>query len=464
MKNLTALLILIFSFQIGFSQVTYTEAQRKKDKAKFDSICRKSPNSCIYYGDVIGVNSVFRKFSPRNINKTQKICFNKKFEYISTIDGKTKTGCFYVNTTTGYVALFNTNEQISCNGMNNPQPGFDMIIISKIGESLTFRINNRGEKSFISQKPMEDVPYGGVTNFVIKNVNSLLSDFREPFTNQNLPTLPYFINGIRASSAKYLFGPYFAETIPLKDYFGAFGLGYYTDGMGNTFISLAVESTDQFVKVVKITDVNECFDGSKFKDATEESVAINEQSINDRKKSLENQVNSGNSKNCDASRLLIQHKRKILEYESAYNNYIKSGGNAMSKEGLKLGAKAQDVINQVITHRLESEEKICDLEYSLWLIENQNSSSNKNTINQKMACHKTAIAELKNLEKELSLIDTKLGTNYAKAASEKNVLYFQKMRTINLDCNFKKGKLQENPMNKGASEIGDKLKEMIKRK
>ena len=136
----------------------------------------------------------------------------------------------------------------------------------------------------------------------------------------------------------------------------------------------------------------------------------------------------------------------------------------MSKEGLKMGAKAQNVINQVIMHRLESEEKICNLEYSLWLIANQNSSANKNTINQKMACHEKAIADLDNLEKELSLIDTKSGTNYAKAASEKNVLYFQKMRTINLDCNFKKGQLQENLMNKGANELGDQMKEMLKKK
>jgi len=464
MKNLFILFLTLLSCQFIFSQGTYTEAQRKKDKAKLDSICRKSPNSCIYYSDVIGVNSVFRKFAPRNINRTQKICFNKKFEYISTVDGKTNRGCFYINTITGYVAQFSTNDNNSCAGMNNPQPGFDMIISSKIGESFTFRINNRGEKSFIAQMPIENVPYGGATNFVVKNVNSLLSDFREPFTNQNLPTLPYFIDGITTSSAKYLFGPYHAQRIPLKDYIGAFGLGYYTDGMGNTFISLAVESIDQFVKVLKITDVTECFDGSKFKDGMEESVAINEQSISERKKGLENETNSGNNKNCEASKLLLQHERQILEYESAYNSYLKGGGNPMSKEGLKIGAKAQDVINQVITHRLKSEERICDLEYSLWLIANQNSSANKITINQKMACHKKAIDELNNLKTELSLIDTKAGTNYAKAGSEKNVLYFQKMRSINLDCNFKKGQLQSNPMDKGAKEIGDLLKEMMKRK
>ncbi|SFB68428.1 hypothetical protein [Kaistella jeonii] len=465
MKSFLTLLFAIIFVQFTFGQGTYTESQRKKDKAKLDSICKKSPNSCLNYAEVIGVNSVFRKYAPRKINKTQKICFNKKFEYISTIDGKTTRGCFYINTITGYVALFNTDDRNTCLGMTNPVPGFDMIIASKIGESLTFRINSRGEKFVYSQKPLENIRYGGSINFVVKNVNSLLSNFREPFTNQNLPTLPYFIEGITASSAKYLFGPYYAQRIPLKDYFGVFGLGYYTDGMGNTFISLAVESIDQFIKVVKITDVNECFDGSKFKNGDEENIATNEQSINDRKKGLENEAENASGNSCNAAKTLNLHKTQVLNTELIYNNYVKGGGNPMSKEGLKLGSKAQDVRNEVIKHRLETELKICQTEKNIQTAPSRNSTAGQlSTYQKKLACYNDAVNDLSNLEASLKDIDARQGSNYGKALAEKNVLYFQKMRDINLDCNFKKGKLQENPMNKGANEIGDKLREILKRR
>lgn len=462
MKKLISFLIFCSFLQITFGQGTYTEAQRKKDKAKLDSICKKSPNSCIYYSDMIGAKSVFRKFAPRNINRTQKICFNKKFEYISTVDSKTYRGCFFINTISGHVAQFTANDQNSCDGMNNPQPGFEMIISSKIGESYTFRIDNRGKKTFIAQMPMENVRYGGETNFRIKNVNSILSDFREPFTNQNLPTLGYYINGLSASSVKYLFGPYYAETIPLKDYFGAFGLGYYTDGMGNTFISLAVESIDQFVKVVKISDFNECFDANRFKDESTEAIEISEKNLKEREKELNNQER--NIGDCTTSQDLIDHKRQIIEAEEKFNAYIKSGGNLGSKEGLRLATKAQNITDQVLTHRLETEIKICETENALEnAIKEYSAVNNQNTLRAKIECYKKAQSSLKALESQLKRIDSQQGTNYANAAREKNLLYFKTMKDINLDCNFKKGQLQSNPLTPGAQEMGQKLREMLKK-
>lgn len=462
MKKLISFLIFCNFLQIAFAQGTYTEAQRKKDKAKLDSICKKSPNSCIYYSDMIGGNSVFRKFAPKNINRTQKICFNKKFEYISIIDGKTNRGCFYVNTISGYVAQFTANDENNCDGMNHPQPGFEMIISSKIGESYTFRIDNRGKKTFIAQMPMEKFRYGGETNFRIKNANSISSDFREPFTNQNLPTLGYYINGISASSVKYLFGPYYAEIIPLKDYFGAFGLGYYTDGMGNTFISLAVESIDQFIKVVKITDVNECFDASRFKDESEEAIQTSENNIKDREKELGDQER--NIGDCTTAQDLIDHKRKIIEAEEQFNSYIKNGGNPTSNEGLKLATMSQNVTEQVITHRLETEIKICETENALEnAIKESSGVNNQNTLRAKIECYKKAQSSLKTLEAQLNRIDSQQGNNYAIAAREKNLLFLKTIKDINLDCNFKKGILQDNPMNPGAQEVGQKLREMLKK-
>ena len=414
---------------------------------------------------MIGVNSVFRRLVPKRIKRNSTICFDKKFEYFTVLDGKSSIGCYYVNTRDGYVAYFFDNNNNSCDGLRNPQSGFDMIITSKIGESFIFRINNRGVKTFMAQMPIEGVNYGGQTNFVLKNPAHLMSNQREPFTNENLPTLGYVIEGIQESSVKFLFSAYHALRIPLKDYVGAFGTGYYADSHGNTLICLSVQSPGSAVSITKITDVNECFDMSGYSDGSAQSVQENEESINNSKKGLENEAENAEGNSCNASKSLNLHKTQVLNAELAYNKYVKSGGNPTSKEGLKLASKAQDVRNEVIKHRLETELKICETERDIQTAPSRNSTTSQiATYQKKLACFNDAVKSLTKLEISLKDIDAQNGTNFSIAVAKKNVFYFQKMRDINLDCNFKKGVLQDNPMNKGADEIGDKLREIMKRK
>ena len=45
MKTLFSFLTTMFFLQITFAQGPYTEAQRRKDQAKLDSICRRSPTN-----------------------------------------------------------------------------------------------------------------------------------------------------------------------------------------------------------------------------------------------------------------------------------------------------------------------------------------------------------------------------------------------------------------------------------
>ena len=106
MKTLLSFLTTMFFLQITFAQGPYTEAQRRKDQAKLDSICRRSPTNCSFYGELIGANSVFKNHVPRRIERNRKICFDKKFQYYSNSYGKVMRGCFYINTKDGYVAQF----------------------------------------------------------------------------------------------------------------------------------------------------------------------------------------------------------------------------------------------------------------------------------------------------------------------------------------------------------------------
>lgn len=467
MKTLFSFLITLFFLQITFAQGPYTEAQRRKDQAKLDSICRRSPTNCSFYGELIGANSVFKNHVPRRIERNRKICFDKKFQYYSNTYGKVMRGCFYINTKDGYVAQFMSRGEESCDGMANPQPGFDMMIISKIGESFTFRVSKEGKKTFFAQLPPEDIPYGMLTNFVLNNPNALASPYREPFTSQNLPTLPYRIEGSTESSKKYLFSAYHAQRISIKDYIGAFGTGYYKDSMGNTMIALAVESDKHFVKIEKIEDVNECFDGRDFGDEMQEAIATNEEIIREKEKDLEYQGNNDPKKNCEAAEALVQHKRQMLDKEKNLNNFLKAGGSAQSREGLRLGAMAMDVIDKVVTDRLELEKRICSQEYSLYIYNNNSGYGEKlKTIaNNKIQCYNIAINQLNELKTQLEQINARNGTNYAKAISEKNLHYFKKIKDIDLNCNFDKdGKKKTTTMDAGAQKLRDQIQEIMKRR
>lgn len=466
MKKLITILVLFSFLQITFSQGTYTEDQRKKDKAKLDSICKKSPNSCLYYTDLIGVKSIFKNHAPRRIVRNSRICFNKKFEYTVTRNGQTKVGCYYINTRDGYVAQFLDDLNESCRGMEKPQPGFNMMISSKVGESFIYRINNRGEKTFMAQMPIENVPYGGSTNFVIKYPNALANPYRELFTGEKLPTLPYLIEGIRDSSSKFLFGPYLAERIPLKDYVGAYGTGYYADGIASTFICLAVENPDNFVKIVKITDVNECFDGTEFKDEAVQNIYLNGQILEEKDENLRNKESGMNTTDCDAKPNLVKFKREVVKKEINYNKYLQDGGNPQSTAGLKLGAMAQDVVDQVIIHRYETQIKICEQKYTIQISSQQsNGAQIKEKALKKIECYSLAVNQLNELENTLNEINQRNRNDDAKSLMEKNKAYLDKMKDINLDCNTNKGgNTKVSPLDNGSKILRDQLMEKIKRK
>ncbi len=466
MKNLFIIFLTLLSCEFAFSQGNYTEAQRKKDKAKLDSICKKSPNSCIYYSDLIGVKSIFRNHTPRRIVRNSRICFNKKFEYTVTRNGKTDLRCYYINTRDGYVAQFLDEGNESCRGMEKPQPGFNMMITSKVGESFTFQIDNRGQKTFTAQMPIENVPYGGSTNFVIKYPTALTSPHRDLFTNENLPTLPYLIEGISESSSKFLFGPYLAERIPLKDYIGAFGTGYYADGIKSTFICLAVESPNNFVKITKITDVNECFDGSEFKDEAVRNIYLNGQILEEKDENLRTKEEEINATDCDAKLHLVKYEREVLKKEMTYKKYLENGGNSQSKEGLRLGTMAQDVLDQVIIHRYETQVKICEQKYTIQISANQsNGAQIKEKALKKIQCYNLAVNQLNELETILEEIGTRNRNNYPMALYEKNKAYQARMKDINLDCNMTKaGNTKVNPFDNGSKILRDQIMEKLKRK
>ena len=157
----------------------------------------------------------------------------------------------------------------------------------------------------------------------------------------------------------------------------------------------------------------------------------------------------------------------MLDKEKNLNNFLKAGGSAQSREGLRLGAMAMDVIDKVVTDRLELEKRICSQEYSLYIYNNNSGYGEKlKTIaNNKIQCYNIAINQLNELKTQLEQINARNGTNYAKAISEKNLHYFKKIKDIDLNCNFDKdGKKKTTTMDAGAQKLRDQIQEIMKRR
>jgi hypothetical protein len=436
MKYILKFLLLCFFGNHLYGQGTYTQQQRIRDSLRLDSTAG--------FWDLTGPNRVLASLTPARLAPQTQICFDKKFAYYARNNGKISNGCFYVNTTSGYIAMFYSNLQLSCDGINNFQPGYEMAIMSKTGESIRYSVDKRNRRTYFSDGIAVEMDRTTPTTFVYRN-SRYVGPPTVPFTDQQLMTLPYVIESATASSTRYLFGAKLPRTIPLKNYLGAFGVGYFEDNANNTYLCLASESPNLFVKVTSIEDVAECFDGTQFtEDRREQGTQQEDQRINKKELSLEKRATdlANNRSNCAAiENRIIAHKKQILDKEKAANELVKSGANLMDVKNTnaqRIMAAAGDVRNQVISERLKVEKRICSVEYSMQLYTKEYPGrSQTGLINQKQ-CLLNAVQQLQTLEAEMVAIDARNSNNFSKAMVEKNTLYFQRKATINTNCNVDK--------------------------
>jgi hypothetical protein len=429
MKFLLTILLGTFAV-VSFAQGTYTQAQRRKDSLLLDSLGN--------FWDLRGPNRVFANLQPKPLLPVSDICFNKKITYYTNVNGNTRTGCFYINTKDGYVAMFYNNYEESCKGINSFEPGYDMVIVASSGSSIHYRMDKRGKKTYFTEPPLiTDIDRSNPTEFIYKNPN-YTGFYREPFTDQHLPTVPYVINGSPASSTRYLFGPSFPRTIKLKNYLGAFGLGYFDETGGSTYICLAMEAPNLYVRVDKIEDVAECFDGSQFnknerqerEQEFEKKLAKDRQRIEASEKTLEN---AGSTCATDVQKEILKHKKLILEKEAKLEAYMKTGKSITDPrniEGQKILASAGDAKDKVILKRLEYEQQVCNVDYSIKISKKNYPRNSIAKLEARKECLFNTVEKLKKLEMEMTEIDRSKGYNYAKAIQEKNMLYFRGLQGI----------------------------------
>lgn len=430
-KTILLLLLLVFPALI-FSQ--RTSAQEKKEKKKLDSLCKKHPELCADFGMLVGPNSIFNNLDEKDLKPKEHHCFDKKFTYSGLVNNKPVEGCFYINTTDGLVAK-REDKSNSCNPLMSFEPGYHLNIYSMRGDAFLFQINRKKQRTFVATPALQDLS-GNNTTFQIVNPYTLDNDIAEKFTEDNYPTFQYKIRETSQNALYYLFAPYKASLIPVQDYLGMYGTGYYKDKNGFTILCLSMDSDPQnYIRIDKITDVNECFDGSSFENLSDESGRI-ENEISDRKKrDLQNRMNDDATYACNARQELIALE-SLMQEKSDRATQLARSGNISSPAALRILMEGNDVLDEVQKNKLKLQIKLCDNNESLQ--RKDISPEMRTKYSAEIGCLNHSITQLVSLKNEIEVVENANSRNLGKALSEKNRLYIEGVRNIDLGCNADK--------------------------
>lgn len=409
-----------------------TAEQEKKNRKTLDSLCHKQPALCAAYSTLIGEHSVFRNLEGKNLKPKDYHCFDKKITYSGLINNKPVEGCYYISTRNGLVAK-REGKGNACKALMDFGIGYQLNIFSMHGEAYTFNIDRKKKRRFLSTPALQDLS-GISTTFEIRNKYLLENDIVEELSDHHYPTHVYRIKETSQPANYYLFTPYKSSQVPVHDYLGMYGTGYYKDEYGNTILCLTMDADPgNYIRIDKITDVNECFDGSSFESMVDESENAEKEISERNSRDLNNRANStGIDVGCNAKRALIELDRQIQEKSDRATQVAKSG-NISSPAAMKTLMEGNDVLDQVQRHRLKLEIKIC---------ENNDRIASRNTSPEARAkyqaeigCLNSSISQLDRLKSDIQATESRHARNPGKAVAEKNRVYISGINNIDLGCN-----------------------------
>lgn len=430
MKKYIFLFLLFGVFSLMNAQ-RKTPEQERLERKRLDSLCRKNPSICAAYSMLVGPHSVFQQLNEQKLKPKERHCYDKKINYRGLVNNRPVKGCYYVNTHDGLIAKRDDNFN-SCRSLNDFQPGYVMSQFSMLGDGFVYEIDRRGNKKFRVVPVMEDWEEARNTTFEISDYTAYNNSEEEKLTDQNLPTNVYKILESSEGSQNYLFTPYRAEKIPVYDYLGMFGTGYYKDFAGNTIICLLKHTNPQnYIRIEKITEVNECFDGSEFTDQVEEAVNTEREISNRNRENLDNRARNVGS-NCPARSQLIALERKMQDQSDRAVSIATSGAKITQADILALSQGAS-VVDEVDKNILTLKVKICDLTESL--SSPSVSAEAKAKYSAEIDCINVSISKLNNLKVELQAVTAESPRMKGKAVAEQNRIYFTRINEIDLGCN-----------------------------
>ncbi len=430
-KNILLFLFVLIPFFV-FSQNRNSE-QEKKDKKRLDSLCKKNPSICVDYKMLVGRNSVFYDLKEKELKPKENHCFDKKINYRGLVNNRPVEGCYYVNTNDGLIARREDRNK-SCNPLTDFERGYRMTMFSMLGDAYIYEIDNQNRKSFRIVPSSENV-IGTGTTFSISDYESFRSGNAEKLTDHHLPAFQYKIQESTQDAQYFVFAPYQAEKIPVMDYLGMFGTGYYKDQYGSTVICLLMISDVQnYIRIEKISEVNECFNGSSFNDLAEEAGNAEEE-ISQRRQEDFNERMNNNSGGCAARTQLLTQERKMQDKSDRAMSIAKSG-KPHSQADVDALLDGNNVLDEVELQILKLRVKLCSLQEA---ISSPNTSpESKAHYSTEIGCINSSITKLKALKSELEAIKIPNPKEKGKVLALRNKHYFTRIGQIDLGCNANK--------------------------
>ncbi len=380
---------------------------------------------------LVGKNSVFYNLKEAKLEPKERHCFDKKINYRGLVNNKPVEGCYYVNTTDGFVAK-REDRNNTCNSLLDFTTSYRMTAYSMHGDAFMYQIDRRNQRRFTVIPAINDLS-GTNPSFEISNKHDLERE-GEKLTDHNLPTYQYHIRESSQRAVYHLFAPYNLELIKLQDYLGMYGTGYYKDDYGNTILSLLMISDPQnYIRIEKISEVDECFDGATFESLNDENAQA-EREISERKKDdLEKREKDVASSSCSTQQTqLINLERKMQENSDRAMNIAKSG-KPFSPTDVNVLLEGNNVADETEKKILERKMKICHLSE---MVSSKNVTPQaKQKYTAEIECHTNSIAKLNMLKAELEAIQTTDPKQKPRVLAERNKTYLSRISQIDLGCN-----------------------------
>jgi hypothetical protein len=205
---------------------------------------------------LVGDKGIFKTMVEKPIGFDRDIHFNLRI-YTKSNFGKNSNACFYVNTKEGIIGIIDITKNPTASFTNNH---LTIMVIDKNANNLRFTIDKKGKKE------VQSIPYSPLMESVPKEMQiKKMTDknAKKIYAEEALTAFAY-CNPMRVDMKKYLYGLRYPQDGFVKNYLGAFGVGFYNIS-GATYICMQSVFAEKEIEITKIESVDITLNTSQFK-------------------------------------------------------------------------------------------------------------------------------------------------------------------------------------------------------
>lgn len=415
MKYLSVLLPALFTGFLSYGQI-------KKDSKEYETEVLKNTEAA------------------KKIEPTEKICFDKRFHFISKTGARHYEGCFWIDTYGGITAskTFDQTGSPDCS-FNISTKRFHLLLHGMKGNEYIYY--NRMEKvRATGREELRHYVQTGNTHVnplerVLESKTLYKKMNAQEFIGNKYKALEY--RTADGKSTLYLWGKNFPDEMNAYAYLGSFGLGYLKTDKGDFIIFKFIHGATEFsiTNLEDLSSATACFDPTRFKVFEDNKVpnliAESEQSNQrlDRELAKQQDRVANSNSPCATKKLeLLQYKKQEEEKKERLLKQMKNQNKPYSDPAtVNALAKEYSYIEGIKMERRQIEYDLCVLKTDVEKGRYKPGSESYAKAVQKIACWERKVAEYKTFEEDIKAIDERNRNNVPKASKEKGEYYRDKI-------------------------------------